>query len=212
MASFGSNYTTPGWQRAQQRRGAGGFSETASRVMCRTACSMTRWRRHGSPLPEFLFTSSLAGEVGRRRRPGGGCFFRQIAPSVRSPHHRRQTGGQSSGAASTFASASACFTRNSQRQRHRRGRQQTDHSFRQGGREAASWIVSWRGCETSSALILRRAQCARLEGWGGHPISGLPEIGMFRAQVGYSQLAVVRDAALRDAPHHEAEIGHARKL
>jgi DNA helicase-2/ATP-dependent DNA helicase PcrA len=27
MASFGSNYTTPGWQRAQQRRGAGGFSE-----------------------------------------------------------------------------------------------------------------------------------------------------------------------------------------
>ena len=40
MASFGSNYTTPGWQRAQQRRGAGGFSaRTASRVMCRTAFS-----------------------------------------------------------------------------------------------------------------------------------------------------------------------------
>jgi DNA helicase-2/ATP-dependent DNA helicase PcrA len=27
MASFGSNYTTPGWRRAQQQRGAGGFSE-----------------------------------------------------------------------------------------------------------------------------------------------------------------------------------------
>jgi DNA helicase II / ATP-dependent DNA helicase PcrA len=27
MKSFGSNYTTPGWQRAQQRRGAGGFSD-----------------------------------------------------------------------------------------------------------------------------------------------------------------------------------------
>jgi len=27
MQSFGSNYTTPGWQRAQGRRGAGGFSE-----------------------------------------------------------------------------------------------------------------------------------------------------------------------------------------
>jgi ATP-dependent DNA helicase UvrD/PcrA len=27
MSSFGSNYTTPGWQRAQQRRGSGGFSE-----------------------------------------------------------------------------------------------------------------------------------------------------------------------------------------
>jgi DNA helicase II / ATP-dependent DNA helicase PcrA len=28
MKSFGSNYTTPGWQRAQQRRGRGGFDET----------------------------------------------------------------------------------------------------------------------------------------------------------------------------------------
>src|SRR5664279_6478270 len=27
MNSFGSNYSTPGWQRAQARRGAGGFSE-----------------------------------------------------------------------------------------------------------------------------------------------------------------------------------------
>jgi DNA helicase-2/ATP-dependent DNA helicase PcrA len=27
MKSFGSNYTTPGWQRAQSRRGAGGFSD-----------------------------------------------------------------------------------------------------------------------------------------------------------------------------------------
>jgi DNA helicase-2/ATP-dependent DNA helicase PcrA len=28
MSSFGSSYTTPGWQRAQARRGSGGFSET----------------------------------------------------------------------------------------------------------------------------------------------------------------------------------------
>jgi DNA helicase-2/ATP-dependent DNA helicase PcrA len=27
MNSFGSGYTTPGWQRAQQRKGKGGFSE-----------------------------------------------------------------------------------------------------------------------------------------------------------------------------------------
>jgi DNA helicase-2/ATP-dependent DNA helicase PcrA len=27
MNSFGSNYTTPGWQRAQSRKGSGGFSE-----------------------------------------------------------------------------------------------------------------------------------------------------------------------------------------
>ena len=31
MESFGSNYTTPGWQRAQARKGKGGFSETGQR-------------------------------------------------------------------------------------------------------------------------------------------------------------------------------------
>ena len=31
MSSFGSNYTTPGWQRAQQRKGCGGFDETGQR-------------------------------------------------------------------------------------------------------------------------------------------------------------------------------------
>src|SRR6267142_4444648 len=41
------------------------------------------------------------------------------------------------------------------------------------------------------------------------PISGLPEIGMFRAQIGYSRLAMLRDAHLtlraRWAPQHEAD-------
>ena len=31
MNAFGSNYTTPGWQRAQARRGSGGFDETGQR-------------------------------------------------------------------------------------------------------------------------------------------------------------------------------------
>jgi DNA helicase-2/ATP-dependent DNA helicase PcrA len=31
MAAFGSRYTTPGWQRAQARRGMGGFNETGQR-------------------------------------------------------------------------------------------------------------------------------------------------------------------------------------
>ena len=31
---------------------------------------------------------------------------------------------------------------------------------------------------------------ARLEGWGGPPISGKPEIGILSAQVGYSRLAI----------------------
>ena len=36
--SFGSNYTTPGWQRAQARRERVGSARTASRVMCRMGC------------------------------------------------------------------------------------------------------------------------------------------------------------------------------
>jgi DNA helicase-2/ATP-dependent DNA helicase PcrA len=31
MASFGSRYSTPGWQRAQARKGKGGFDETGQR-------------------------------------------------------------------------------------------------------------------------------------------------------------------------------------
>src|SRR5476649_1968306 len=31
MSSFGSTYNTPGWQRAQQRKGSGGFDETGKR-------------------------------------------------------------------------------------------------------------------------------------------------------------------------------------
>ena len=65
MNSFGSNYTTPGWQRAQARKGRGGISaRTASRVMCRTACSRCERTSETSPTP-------LAGEV-RRKAPGGG--------------------------------------------------------------------------------------------------------------------------------------------
>jgi DNA helicase-2/ATP-dependent DNA helicase PcrA len=35
MSAFGSNYKTPGWQRAQARRGAGGFDEMGQRRYAR---------------------------------------------------------------------------------------------------------------------------------------------------------------------------------
>ena len=45
--AFGSNYTTPGWQRAQQgRKGRGGFSaKTGSHVMCRMGFLTTHMER-----------------------------------------------------------------------------------------------------------------------------------------------------------------------
>jgi hypothetical protein len=47
----------------------------------------------------------------------------------------------------------------------------------------------------------------RLEGWGGHLISGLPEISILMRKSGKPDLRV-RDAALRAAPHHEADQGN----
>ena len=61
MASFGSNYTTPGWQRAQARKGRGGFSaRTASRAMCRMGCLTTTVRQ----------TRITSPRRGRRRARG----------------------------------------------------------------------------------------------------------------------------------------------
>jgi DNA helicase-2/ATP-dependent DNA helicase PcrA len=37
MTSFGSSYSTPGWQRAQARRGSGGFTETGAQRYGRDA-------------------------------------------------------------------------------------------------------------------------------------------------------------------------------
>ena len=58
--SFGSNYTTPGWQRAQARRGAGGFSRKRPAALC-AGWGFRRRCGHGSPLP-------ARGERSRRRR------------------------------------------------------------------------------------------------------------------------------------------------
>jgi DNA helicase-2/ATP-dependent DNA helicase PcrA len=53
MNSFGSNYTTPGWQRAQARKGSGGFNE------------------NGQPryVPDGVFDRSDEGEAGGSSSP-----------------------------------------------------------------------------------------------------------------------------------------------
>ena len=104
--SFGSNYTTPGWQRAQARKGRGGFSENGRRVTCRMAFLTT-------PPPKTRITSPRArGEVapearvrGRRLSPLPAA--KNLSPSKANwspnpPAPRRHS-----------RSASACFTRNS---------------------------------------------------------------------------------------------------
>ncbi len=82
MASFGSNYTTPGWQRAQARRGSGGFSE------------------NGQPryVPDGVFDDDLdansdhlsPGGRGRAAGAGEGDKRKRRAPSP----HPSPTGGE----------------------------------------------------------------------------------------------------------------------
>jgi len=66
MESFGSSYTTPGWQRAQARKARSEFDEDATNMLRRTKQSLRR------PI-----------EAAPRKRP---------APHA--AHHRGRTGGQ----------------------------------------------------------------------------------------------------------------------
>ena len=91
--SFGSSYTTPGWQRAQARKGRGGFDETGR---ARSGFSDNNGPRYvpdgvfdedyaedatdGGHLSPRLLHLPLAGEVGRHSRPGEGCIFESQAP------------------------------------------------------------------------------------------------------------------------------------
>ncbi len=134
--SFGSNYTTPGWQRAQQRKGSGGFDETGKPPA-------RRFSENGRPryVPDgvfddsaedadpSLFTSPWRGRSAATARPGGGAK----APRRSSPHHRRRTGGEIHRHGLVLRRRRPRVSPEiRQRQRHRRGRQQAHHPFRQG--------------------------------------------------------------------------------
>ena len=136
--SFGSNYTTPGWQRAQSRKGAGGFSEDGTPRYVpdgvfnqdEDAEAYSDDLSPGGRGRGALFTSPWRGEVGGQRPPGGG----EVA---RASHHRRRTDRQIHRRFLEFRRRrSRVSPEIRQRQRHRRGRQQADHPFRQGGRKA----------------------------------------------------------------------------
>ncbi len=59
MASFGSNYTTPGWQRAQARKARGGFEED-------TDDYLTQEETHGTAAPSFPSRGKARAAVKRR--------------------------------------------------------------------------------------------------------------------------------------------------
>ena len=132
MASFGSNYTTPGWQRAQQRRGAGGFSENGQPRYVPDGVFDEDADADSDASPRTPLTSPW-GRGRRAARPGEGRRRSRAAP----PYHRRRTGGQIERRRLILRRRRPRVSPEiRQRQRHRRGRQQADHPFRQGGRKA----------------------------------------------------------------------------
>ena len=147
MNSFGSSYTTPGWQRAQARKGKGGFSE------------------NGQPryVPDGVFDDdsgatdsdhlSPAGKVAPKARVRGTerrAIVRAEPPhpnplpdgerereASRSTPDRRRTGGEiHRHGVILHRRRPRVSPEIRQRQRGGRGRQQAHDSLRQGGREA----------------------------------------------------------------------------
>ena len=88
MNSFGSNYTTPGWQRAQSRKGRGGFSRERAAELCagwgvrraRCRCGL----RRGDSDRLSPNSSSPPPLRGRSAAAGGreGCIFKEARNTV----------------------------------------------------------------------------------------------------------------------------------
>jgi DNA helicase-2/ATP-dependent DNA helicase PcrA len=121
MASFGSNYTTPGWQRAQQRRGKAGFDVTG-----RSRGPMGGFTENGQPryVPDGVFDDDGNADDGAgsdhlspragRGRPGSARSGEGAPP--KSPARRQkpltiegELVAKSSGAASSFAAGDRVF-------------------------------------------------------------------------------------------------------
>jgi len=72
MSAFGSNYTTPGWQRAQARRGAGGFDETGQQRFTADTWDDGDEASSGHLSPNSSSSSPLRGKSAADGRREGG--------------------------------------------------------------------------------------------------------------------------------------------
>ena len=143
MNSFGSNYTTPGWQRAQGAQGTnGGFTENGQPryvpdgVFDETA--VQRMTTHHRPHRHRAEGAGEGTSVGTASgTPSQPCRRREGAQGHRASHHRRRTGRQIDRHHVKLRRRRPRVSPEiRQRQRHRGGRQQADHPVRQGRRKA----------------------------------------------------------------------------
>ena len=144
MDSFGSSYTTPGWQRAQTRRGKGGFDESGH-PYGKTGRQGGAGARYVAD--EEIFDDGKAGSghlsPGSSSSPPpwrgqpAGAAGRSGAKKRPPAHHRRRAGRQIHRRRQPVRRRRARLPPEiRQRQRHRGRRQQAHHPFRQGGRKA----------------------------------------------------------------------------
>ena len=120
MTAFGSRYSTPGWQRAQTRRGSGGFSEDGKPRYVPDGVFDRRWTR-----------------LRRRLRRVSHADAPHVAAEARSAkasaHHRRRADRQIDRRRLGLRRRRARLPPEiRQRQRHRRRRQQAHHRLRPG--------------------------------------------------------------------------------
>ena len=139
MTSFGSNYASPGWKRAQAKRDRNGFSDDADSYY---------EADHGSAGSEDLSHLSPQGR-GRSGEARSGEGARRSGARNRPPsaaHHRRRTGGEiHRHGVSVHAGRPRLSPEIRQRQRHGNRRQQADHPVRQSRREARGGFVRGAG-------------------------------------------------------------------
>ncbi len=108
MASFGSNYTTPGWQRAQGRKGRGGFSEDGKPRYVPDGVFDDVNQDHGGEAD----SDHLSPRAGRGRAEGAGEGARKKAPAraKRAPLTiEGELIAKSTGAASSFSVGERVF-------------------------------------------------------------------------------------------------------
>ena len=126
--SFGSNYSTPGWQRAQAKKG-GGFTEDGTRYEADDDLSdlppKARSRGASAQRRRIVALALAAARGTRARRPPAAA------------HHRGRAGGEiDRHRLRLHARRPRLPPEIRQRQRHRDRRQQADDPVRQGRREA----------------------------------------------------------------------------
>ena len=172
MNSFGSNYSTPGWQRAQARKGRGGFSEDGKPRYVPDGVFEDDGDSSAEANSDHL-SPALLGEVERAKRGSGEGA---ISAAAQASRHRRRTDRQIDRRPFPLRRRRARLPPEiRQRQRGGGGRQQAHHPLRQGG---GDWRRGKLGSPLPEFLFISpwkgAGRPAKPAGWGSISAAARP--------------------------------------